>query len=173
MRVHKAKRHGLAFRQFADQALGIINTYVTQRAKSYGGVITESDRESAIKEMGSSGESFIAALGRLRDSNNRGMSDALAQKFPGAGQHVLNILLDDSSTNSGVPTPEIMPFETQNVEHTGPKGQDFPETPLAAENRQAIEQRQSARKELLEKPEVKAQEEERERLPIGARFSPF
>ena len=157
----------------ADKTLAIINTYVTQRAKSYGGVITESDRESAIKEMGASGESFIAALGRLRDANNRGMADALAQKFPGAGQHVLNILLDDSSTNTGVPTPAIVPFEKQNVEHAGPKEQEFPETPTEKENREAVEQRQESRKELLERPEVKAQEEERQRLPIGVRFSPF
>lgn len=157
----------------ADQALALINTYVTQKAKSYGGVITESDRESAIKEMGSSGEGFIGALTRLRDANNNGVRTALSQQFPGAGQAMLDILLDDSASYGGIPSPPVVPFEKQNVEHTGPKEETFPETAAEKENREAVEKRQEARKELLERPEVKQQQEERERLPIGVRFSPF
>lgn len=157
----------------ADQALALINTYVTQRAKSYGGVITESDRESAMKEMGASGEGFVNALRRLREINNNGIRTALSQQFPGAGQPMLEILLDDSASYGGVSAPQVVPFEKQNVEPAGPKEQEFPETPLQRENREGVERRQEARKELLERPEVKAQEEERKRLPIGARFSPF
>lgn len=102
----------------AEQALAIINTYVTQRAKSYGGVITEADRESAIKEMGQSTEGFIGALRRLRETQNNGIRTALSQQFPGAGQEMLNILLDDSASYGGVPEAPSVPFEKQNVEHT-------------------------------------------------------
>ncbi|OGR95501.1 MAG: hypothetical protein A2V88_15435 [Elusimicrobia bacterium RBG_16_66_12] len=105
----------------ADEALALINTYVTQRAKSYGGVITESDRASAVKEMGASGESFIRSLERLRTANNNGVRTALSQQFPGAGQQMLDILLDDSGSYEGIPNPPEAPFEKQNVTETGPK----------------------------------------------------
>lgn len=106
----------------ADQVGALMNSYVTQRAKSYGGVITESDRESAIREMGSTTETFIGALDRLREVNNNGLRTALSQQFPGAGQPMLDILLDDSASYGGVPNPPTAPLEKQNVEHTGPKG---------------------------------------------------
>jgi hypothetical protein len=105
----------------ADQAGTIINTYVTQRAKSYGGVITESDRESAVKEMGASTETFLAALGKLRDTNNNGVRTALSQQFPGAGQGMLDILLDDSSSYGGIPNPPTAPLEKQNGPAAAPK----------------------------------------------------
>lgn len=159
----------------AEDVTKIINTYLTQKAKSYGGVITESDRASAALEFGSSGEGFIKGMGRLRDSNNTGIRGALSQVFPGREQQALNILLERSSagTTPGVPNPPVAPLEKQNVEHTGPADQQFPETPLEKENREAMEKRKGAREELLAQPEVKKQQEERERLPIGQRFSPF
>lgn len=159
----------------AEEVGQILGGYVMQRARSYGGAVTESDAQAAEKETGKSTEGVMRYLDRLRSQNDRAMSTELARFFPGVEQPVLNILLERSSegVTPGVPEPPAAPFEKQNVEMTGPKGQDFAPTPLEEENRAQVEQRQEARKELLERPEVKKQQEERERLPLGARFSPF
>lgn len=156
----------------ADQVGALMNSYVTQRAKSYGGVITESDRESAIREMGSTTDTFIGALDRLREVNNNGLRTALSQQFPGAGQDMLGILLDDSASYGGVPNPPTAPFEKQN----GPAAAPAPEAPIPEADQQQlreIEQRKAARQELLAQPEIAKQQQERERLPAAARFSPF
>jgi hypothetical protein len=159
----------------AEEVGQILGGYVMQRARSYGGAVTESDAQAAEKETGKSTEGVMRYLDRLRSQNDRAMSTELARFFPGVEQPVLNILLERSSegVTPGVPEPPTAPFEKQNVEMTGPKEQDFTPTPLEQENRAQVEQRQEARKELLERPEVKKQQEERERLPLGARFSPF
>lgn len=100
----------------AEDVTKIVNTYLTQKAKSYGGVITESDRASAGLEFGSSGEGFIKGMARLRDANNAGIRGALVQVFPGREQEALDILLDraNEGTTPGVPTPSTAPFEKQN-----------------------------------------------------------
>jgi hypothetical protein len=117
----------------AEQTNGLINTYLTQKAKGYGGTITQSDRESAALEYGVSGDGFMRGLQRLRDTNNNGIRTALSQHFPGAGQQVLDVLLDDSASYGGVPSPPTAPFEKQNVAPAGPRGEQ-PMQPNAALN---------------------------------------
>ncbi len=118
----------------AEDVTKIINTYLTQKAKSYGGVITQSDRDSAALEFGSSGEGFVKGMVRLRDANNAGIRGALSQVFPGREQQALNILLERASegTTPGVPSPAVAPFEKQNVEMTGPP--ERPSTPTNLED---------------------------------------
>jgi hypothetical protein len=153
----------------------LINTYLTQRAKSYGGVITESDRESAGLEFGTSGEGFMRGLQRLREANNKGITTALEKKFPGVGQQALEILLrrTSASVTPGIAQPSPAPFETQNVTETGPQAPAFAPTPLELENRAAVARRQSDRKELLAQPDVAKQQEESARLPAAVRYAPF
>lgn len=104
----------------AEQANQIVQTYLTQKAKSYGGVITESDRNAAALEFGASTEGFVRGLERLRETNNNGIRTALSQQFPGVGQQALDILLTDSSSYSGIPSVAAVPFEKENVTETGP-----------------------------------------------------
>lgn len=159
----------------AEEVGQLLGGYVMQRARSYGGAVTESDAAAAEKETGKSTEGVMRYLDRLRNQNNRAISTEMPRFFGGVEQPVLDIMLERSSEGitPGVPEPAIAPFEAQNVEQTGPKGQEFAPTPLEQENRAQVERRQEARKELLERPEVKQQQEERERLPVGVRFSPF
>jgi hypothetical protein len=159
----------------AEKANGYINTYITQKAKSYGGVITESDRESAGLEFGASGEGFLRGLQRLRDTNNKGLTTALEKKFPGVGQQALEVLLrrTSASVTPGIPQPAANPLEKQNVTETGPQTPAFAPTPLELENRAAVARRQSDRKELLAKPDVAKQQEESARLPAAVRYAPF
>jgi len=153
----------------------IISKYLTAKAKSYGASITKSDRENAEQDLGSSGPAFMKGLTGMRDSNNRAIMGALEKKFAGRGQQALNILLERTSegTTPGIPNPPSTPFEAQNVENTGPKEQQFPETADEKQMREEQQKRQESRKELLAQPEIKKQQEERDRLPIGQRFSPF
>jgi hypothetical protein len=156
----------------AEETNGLINTYLTQKAKSYGGTVTQGDRDSAALEYGTSGDGFMRGLQRLRDGNNNNIRTALSQQFPGAGQGILDILLDDSASYGGVPNPPTAPLEKQN----GPAAAPAPEAPVPEADQQQqreIEQRKEARKELLAQPEIAKQQQERERLPAAARFSPF
>jgi hypothetical protein len=108
----------------AEQVNGLINTYLTQKAKGYGGTITNGDRESAALEFGASGDGFMRGLARLRDANNAGIRTALAKVFPGREQPALNILLERSSEGAtgGVPNPPVAPLEKQNVAPAAPAG---------------------------------------------------
>jgi hypothetical protein len=159
----------------AEEVGQVLGGYVMQRARSYGGAVTESDAAAAEKETGKTTEGVTRYLERLRTQNNRAVTAAFGRLFPGVEQDVLNIALERFSegVTPGVPEPPTTPFETQNVEQTGPKSQDFAPTPLEEENRAQVEHRQEARKELLSQPEVKQQQEERDRLPLGARYAPF
>lgn len=116
--------------QSAEEVGQILNSYVNQQARSYGGAITESDRESATKETGSSTEGVRRYMVRLRDKNNAGISGALSQQFPGQGQKAFDVLLRDSSNNSGVPSPTIVPFDVHNgKDPKTPEGPPAPPTP--------------------------------------------
>lgn len=159
----------------AEQVTGLINTYLTQKAKSYGGTITESDRESAGLEFGTSGEGFMRGLQRLRDANNKGITTALEKKFPGVGQQALEILLrrTSASVTPGIAQPAVDPFEKGNVTETGPATPTFAETPDEQQMRQEQQQRQADRKELLAQPDVAKQQQERDRLPAAVRYAPF
>lgn len=159
----------------AEQVTGLLNTYLTQKAKSYGGVITESDRESAGLEFGTSGEGFLRGMQRLRDANNKGITTALEKKFPGVGQQALEILLrrTSASVTPGIAQPAVDPLEVQNVTETGPATPTFAETPDEQQMRQEQQQRQADRKELLAQPDVAKQQQERERLPAAVRYAPF
>jgi hypothetical protein len=137
----------------AEQANQIVQTYLTQKAKSYGGVITESDRAAAALEFGASTEGFVRGLERLRETNNNGIRTALSQQFPGVGQQALDILLTDSSSYSGIPSVAAIPFEKENGTAPPEAEQQFPETPLEKENRERIEKQHADVQPLRETPE--------------------
>lgn len=99
----------------AEQVTQILDGYINQQARSYGGAITESDRESAKKETGHSSDGMRFFLRRLRDKNNSGIRSALEQHFPGSGQKVFNLFLQGTSSNTGVAESSPVPFEKQNV----------------------------------------------------------
>jgi hypothetical protein len=100
----------------ADEANALINTYLTRKAKSYGGVITESDRESAALEFGKTGEGFLRGMNRMRTTTQRRLKQGIDTIFPGAGQQVLDLSLRRAAQTQGVPETEgIEPFEVQDV----------------------------------------------------------
>lgn len=115
--------------QSAEEVGQLLNSYVNQQARSYGGAITESDRESAEKETGKSTQGVKRYLERLRKKNTDAVAAGLSQQFPGVGQKALNVLLKDQSNNTGVPKSTLVPFEV----HNGPAAQtSAPEGPPAA-----------------------------------------
>lgn len=104
----------------AEEATQLIQNYITQKAKSYGGVITDADRKSAELEFGQSTDGFLRGLQRMHDVNMNGLRGGLAQRFPGGGrpQRVLDILMRESSPGSvpGIPQAKAAPFARENVE---------------------------------------------------------
>lgn len=144
----------------AEQANQLIQQYLTQKAKSYGGVITDSDRKAAELEFGASTEGFLSGLQRLRSANTTSLRSALEQQFVGRGQRVLDILLRQSSASvtPGIQQVETAPFEAGNVDTTGPK------TTSEDQRRQelrAAELARGAKPEDLDRAEQLRQEEER------------
>jgi hypothetical protein len=100
----------------AEQVGQILGGYVMQRARSYGGAVTESDAAAAEKETGKSTAGVMRYLERLRNQSNRALSTELARFFPGNEQAVLDILLERSSegVTPGVPEATGTPFEKEN-----------------------------------------------------------
>lgn len=113
--VPKLSQMGFESGMQAEQVGQLLNGYVNRQARSYGGAITDSDRNSAELEVGTSTEGLRFYLNRLRDKNNRAIRTALSQQFPGAGNEVFSLLLEDSSANEGVPQAAPIPFEKKNA----------------------------------------------------------
>jgi hypothetical protein len=103
----------------AEEANQLITGYVIQKAKSYGGVITESDRENAELEFGKSGEGLIRGIKRMRGATNGNIKQTIDTIFPGVGQDVLNISLRRAGQTDGVPDVKgVEEFEVQSAPHT-------------------------------------------------------
>lgn len=102
----------------ADDTNAIISKYLTKKAKSYGGTITEGDRDSAGLEFGSTGDGFLRGVKALREANNRGIMSSLEKVFPGRGQAALEVLLrrTSSATSPGIPQVKSESFGRTNVE---------------------------------------------------------
>lgn len=97
-----AARAGIKDGMEAEQVQQVLNAYINQQARSYGGAITESDRAAALTEAGESSQGKIFFLNRLRDKTNDAVRGTLVRKFPGAGNTAMDIFLSDASSNSGV-----------------------------------------------------------------------
>lgn len=154
--VPKLAQMGFTSGMQAEQVYQLLDGYVNQQARLYGGAITDSDRESAVKEVGSSTEGLRFYLKRLRDKNNRAIRTALSQQFPGAGNEVFSMLLEDSAANEGVPQAEPVPFEKKNAPETEPAERaPSPDEQRQAENRKKLREGVSSWFSGLESP-VKA-----------------
>lgn len=126
----------------AEKIGQILNGYVNQQARSYGGAITESDREAAKSETGESTQGTLFFLQRLRDKNNDAIRSALAQQFPGAGQQVFDLFLGETGGNEGVPKAAAKPFAKRNAPE-----EKKPEPPKSdVEQRQAKNRREVVRR---------------------------
>lgn len=112
--VPKLSQLGIEAGMGAEQVYQLLDGYINKQARSYGGAITDSDRDSAKRETGSSTEGLRFYLKRLRDTNNRAIRTALSQQFPGAGNEVFQLLLEDSAANEGVPEVKATPMEKKN-----------------------------------------------------------
>jgi hypothetical protein len=141
----------------AEEVGQLLGGYVMQRARSYGGAVTESDAAAAEKETGKSTEGVMRYLDRLRGQNNRAMSAEMARFFPGVEQQVIDILLERSSEGitPGIPEPPTAPFEKQNA--TDAEGQ-------AADAKERAGQREKYLSDL-EKTDPERARMERERPP--------
>jgi hypothetical protein len=114
---NKMAQLGIRSGMQAEEANALINTYLTRKAKSYGGVITESDRESAALEFGKTGEGFLRGISRMRAGSQRALRQNIDTIFPGVGQEVLDLSLRRAAQTPGVPEPEgIEDFEVQSAE---------------------------------------------------------
>jgi hypothetical protein len=122
----------------AEEANQLITSYIIQKAKSYGGVITESDRESAELEFGKSGDGLVRGIKRMRMGANNTISQTIDTIFPGVGQEVLNLSLRRAGQTSGV--EELKTAEEFGVTSGKPKEQ-------GPRNLSDIEQRQKANRE--------------------------
>lgn len=144
----------------AEEVGQLLGGYVMQRARSYGGAVTESDAAAAEKETGKSTEGVMRYLDRLRSQNNRAMSTEMARFFPGVEQQVLDILLERSSEGitPGIPEPPTTPFEKQNA--TEAEGQ-------AAETKQRAAEREKYLTDLekTDPERARIERENRERMP--------
>lgn len=108
----------------AEEANQLITSYIIQKAKSYGGVITESDRESAELEFGKSGEGLVRGIKRMRAGANNTISQTIDTIFPGVGQEVLNLSLRRAGQTSGVEelkTAEEFGVTSGKVKEEGPR----------------------------------------------------
>lgn len=140
--VPKLAQMGFESGMQAEQVYQLLDGYVNHQARSYGGAITDSDRESAQKEVGSSTEGLRFYLKRLRDKNNRAIRTALSQQFPGAGNEVFSLLLEDSSANEGVPQAAPIPFEKKNAPEAAPVAREqSDDEKRQAENRRKLRER--------------------------------
>ncbi len=127
--VGKLSQMGVKQGMKAEEARQLIQGYISQKARSYGGVITDSDREQAEREMGASGDGLLRAVSRMKGTLNNGVRQALATHFRGNAQQVLDIALSDYAANSGVPQPSsIEPFDasTAPAAPATPKAPDKP-----------------------------------------------
>lgn len=154
----------------AEQVGQLLNGYVNQQARAYGGAITEADREAAKTETGSSTQGIMFFLGRMRDKNNDAIRTQLEKEFPGRGQQVFDLLLKGSGANRGVPEPKATPFEKQNgppapAESTPPPA--APERPAgrSVESITGIDERDAEREARRKKARAEGEREQRrERL---------
>jgi hypothetical protein len=99
---NKLAQMGVESGMDAEEANQLITSYIIQKAKSYGGVITESDRESAELEFGKTGDGLVRGIKRMRTSANNGISQTIDTIFPGVGQEVLGISLRRAGQTEGV-----------------------------------------------------------------------
>lgn len=111
----------------AEEVNQLVNKYVNQQARSYGGAITDSDRDAAEKETGQTTEGTMRYLEGLRKKNNDAVAAALTQQFPGVGQKALDILLREAGGTKGIPRSKIKPFDA----HNGPAATASPADPSA------------------------------------------
>jgi hypothetical protein len=133
--ARKLAQAGYAPGMTAEKVGQLLNGYVNQQARAYGGAITEADREAAKTETGSSTEGIMFFLGRMRDKNNDAIRTALEKEFPGRGQKVFELMLRGSGGNAGVPETSPKPFEKQNAPEAPPT--EPAQAPTDLEQRQA------------------------------------
>lgn len=113
--IQQAARAGIKDGMQAEQAGQVLNQYINQQARSYGGAITDSDREAALTEAGASTEGKMFFLRRLRNKTNEGIKATLARKLPGADNKALEIYMKSLHSGTGVTQSDAVPFEIENV----------------------------------------------------------
>jgi hypothetical protein len=112
--VGYAAKLGLEKGLKAEQAGQLLNKYINQQARSYGGAITESDRDAALKEAGESTKGKLFFLRNLRGQTNNQVRQSLGVHFPGAGNDVLDIVNSEYESNTGLPDLPAAPITAQN-----------------------------------------------------------
>jgi hypothetical protein len=129
--VGKLSQMGVKQGMKAEEANQLIQNYLSMKARSYGGVITDSDRDQAEREMGASGDGLLRGISRLKVTLNNGVRQALATHFRGNAQQVLDIALSDYASNTGVPEPSsIEPFDASTAPTTAPAAAAAPRPPV-------------------------------------------
>lgn len=122
----------------AEEANQIIQNYVSQKARSYGGVITDSDRKQAELEMGQSGDGLLRGIGRMKEGLNNSTRQVLATHFHGNADRALQISLRDYAGTPGVPDTSPVPFDVHNgpaESDTAPAAPPPPDDPAVAEKK--------------------------------------
>jgi hypothetical protein len=116
-----AARMGLRDGQDAEEVTQLMSRRVTQRARSYGGAVTEADADRAQKEFGVTGKGFIRGLKRERDRMNNGVAAALGKRLPGVGQQALDIYMKDVGRTYGVAAPKMVSAESEVDKQPAPE----------------------------------------------------
>jgi hypothetical protein len=132
--VATAARLGIKQGMSQDEAGQLLKEYVTTRARSYGGPITESDLSAAAEEIGGTTAGLQRFMVRLRKKSDDAIRAGLVQQFPGASNEVFAIFNQQFGITSGVaPLADVEPFEVEGAEPTPLK---TPEEEAAAADKQ-------------------------------------
>lgn len=108
--VGYAAKLGIEKGTAAEKANIILNEHINRRAKSYGGAITESDRESATGELGKSTQGKLFALKRLNQHANDSVVAAVNGVVPGYAQSTIDLFLGEAARTPGVrAAPSLRP----------------------------------------------------------------
>lgn len=180
--VGKLAQMGVKSGMQAEEANQLIQNYLSQKARSYGGVITDSDRDQAEREMGASGDGLIRGVTRLRTTLNNGVRQALATHFRGNAQNVLNIALRDYGSAQGVEDAAPEPFDVHGgtapaqAPSAGPPNRGANAKSAASDTARRLnyspEQQQNYEDYLLKEPETSAapREDTRPKRELTGKF---
>lgn len=175
-------RLGIQSGMAAEEVQQIYQRYLIRSAKAMGSRITEKELDIAGNQLGTSTTGFFRALDRIRSEANEGIKSTAEGAWPGASQQILNLHRGATSATSGIPQSDVTPFD----KHNGPPEAEPNQSPeQAAEARRFAANPDEKTKVEGDRADTAAREAERKRiesqpdnqdrarLPIGQRFSPF
>jgi hypothetical protein len=160
-----AARMGLKDGQSAEEVTQLMSRRVTQRARSYGGAVTEADADRAQKEFGVTGKGFIRGLKRERDRMNNGVAAALGKRLPGVGQQALDIYMKDVGRTYGIAAPKMVSAESEVDKQPAPERKKEDRSPGWLTREQARKAEETKAKDAEEAAKRATPPPREERIP--------